>query len=852
MKRLAAMLLASCGVTSFALAASDSSVQFARDVAPIFEQQCSQCHGEKQQLSELRVDSRDALLKGGIHGPAIIPGDASKSRLYRHVAGIETPTMPMGKTLAKEQIEFLKQWIDDGARWDDAADSADKKTWWSFVPPQRVEPETMAASPIDGFLLDALQAKGLKAAPPADKRTLIRRAYLDLTGLMPPPEAVDKFVADDSLDAFAKLVDELLESPRYGERWGRHWLDVVRYADSSGYEMDYDYPNAWRYRDYVIESFNDDKPYDRFVQEQLAGDEVDNPSHATLIATGMHRIGPRVLFREKDNPQYRYSYLDDMIATTSRAFLGMTVDCARCHDHKFDPIEQMDYYRMMAVFYPHVRYDFPLVGADEVKRHEEATAKVEARTEPLTDRIAAIEKPYKEKLRAEKLATFPVDIQEAVATPEAERTEGQKLLAAQVERLGVDGLKEAISAGDTKLIATLEADIAEFEKELPEPLPVAMGIRDGDYRFAPNGLGDEVQPGKGHREDFGDATGTWLPAKNYTPPPAYFLPSGDWRGKGDRVEPGYIKTVARGQEFVPAAPTDERISSGRRLALAKWITSEENPLTARVMVNRIWMHHFGHGLVTTASNFGRMGTLPSHPELLDWLALEFVKADWSIKSMHRLIMNSDGYKMVSAHDDKAAREIDPDNALLWHYPQHRLEGEAIRDVILQSAGKLNFQTGGPGFFPPIPQEVRDSFLKGRWDMNEPGPDVWRRSVYVYGKRGLRYPMFEVFDQPSMNVTNERRTTTTVATQALTLLNNDFTLRHARHFAERVAEAATTADDQVAAAYRIALSRQPTARELSVNKKFLEQQKKFHGGDTIAALTDVCDVILNLNEFVYLN
>ncbi len=852
MKRLAALLLASCGVTSFTFAAGDSSVQFARDVAPIFKQACSQCHGEKQQFSELKVDSRDGLLRGGKRGPAIVPGDAAKSRLYRHLVGLEKPMMPLGKSLPKGQIEILERWINEGAVWESETGSSESKTWWSFVPPTRAEPSSAADSPIDGFLRDALQAKGLTPAPRADKPTLIRRAYLDLTGLLPTPEAVDEFVADDSPDAFRNVVDELLQSPRYGERWGRHWLDVVRYADSSGYEMDYDYPNAWRYRDYVIESFNNDKPYDRFVQEQLAGDEVDNPSHATLIATGMHRIGPRVLFREKDNPQYRYSYLDDMIATTSRAFLGMTVDCARCHDHKFDPIEQMDYYRMMAVFYPHVRYDFPLADADEVKRHKEATAKVEARTQPLKDRIDAIEKPYKQQLRAEKLATFPADIQEAVSTPEADRSDGQKLLADQVRSLGVSGLDDAISAGDTKRIEALEAEITELEKELPEALPLAMGIRDGDYRFAPNGLGDEVQPGKGHREDFGDISGTWLPAKNYTPPPAYFLPNADWRGKGDRVEPGYIKTIARGQEFVPSAPTDERISSGRRLALAKWITSEENPLTARVTVNRIWMHHFGRGLVTTASNFGRMGTLPSHPKLLDLLALEFVKGNWSIKSMHRLIMNSDAYKMVSAHDNKSAREADPENALLWHYPQHRLEGETIRDVILQSAGKLNLETGGPGFFPPIPQEVRDSFLKGKWDMNEPGPNVWRRSIYVYCKRGLRYPMFEVFDQPNMNVTSERRTTTTVATQALTLLNNDFTLRHARHFAERVAEAAQTADAQVVEAYRIALSRQPTASELSANKKFFEQQKKFHGGDTVAALTDICDVILNLNEFVYLN
>ncbi len=852
MKRLAVMFVVCCGAGVFAPAVGEPTVRFARDVAPIFERECSQCHGDKQQLSDLDLGSREALLKGGKHGPAIVPGDAAKSRLYRHLTGLETPVMPFGKSLPQEQIEIVARWIDEGAEWREDAGAAQEKTWWSFVPPERREPRAAAASPIDGFLLDALRRKGIEPAPRADRHTLIRRAYLDLVGVPPSPEAVDKFVADDAPDAFAKLVDELLESPRYGERWGRHWLDVVRYADSSGYEHDYDYPHAWRYRDYVIQSFNDDKPYDRFIEEQLAGDEVENPSDATLVATGMHRIGPRVLFREKDNPQYRYTYLDDMIATTSRAFLGLTVDCARCHDHKFDPIEQMDYYRMMAVFFPHIRYEFPLAPPDEVKRYEEAVKAVETRTKPLKERIAEIQKPYTQRLRAERLLKFPAEIQEAVKTPEEQRTAGQKLLAAQVESIGVGGVEAILSDEDAVRIEAIKAEIAVIEKGLPEPLPLAMGIRDGDYRLAPNGLGDEVQPGKGDREDFGELTGSWIAAKPYAPPTAYFLPNADYRNKGDAVGPGYVAALARGQQFVPAAPQDERVSSGRRLALAKWIASEENPLTARVMANRIWMHHFGRGIVTTAGNFGRMGTLPSHPQLLDWLALEFVRGGWSVKAMHRLIMNSDAYRMASAHDDEKAHAADPENILLWRYPRHRLEGEAIRDSILAAAGNLNLQAGGPGFFPPIPQELRTSFPKGKWEMNEPGPAVWRRSVYSYGKRGLRYPMFEVFDQPNMNVTCERRTTTTVPTQALTLLNNDFTLRQARYFAERVAGAKKTAEERIAEAYRIALGREPAAAEAAANRDFLARQTRFHGGDAAAALTDLCDVILNLNEFVYIN
>ncbi len=850
MKRLAVIFAVCCGASAFAPAAGETSVDFARDVAPIFERECSQCHGEKQQLSGLDLRSREALLQGGKHGPAIIPGDAAKSRLYRHLTGSEAPVMPFGKSLPKEQIDLVGRWIDAGAPWREGADAAEEKTWWSFAPPERREPRAAAASPIDGFLLDALQSKGIAPAPRADKHTLIRRAYLDLIGLQPPPEAVDRFIADDSPDAFADLVEDLLASPLYGERWGRHWLDVVRYADSSGYEHDYDYPYAWRYRDYVIESFNEDKPYDRFIEEQIAGDEVEDPSDATLIATGMHRIGPRVLFREKDNPQYRYTYLDDMIATTSRAFLGLTVDCARCHDHKFDPIEQMDYYRMMAVFFPHIRYDFPLTPRGEVaQRHEQAVQTLAAHNK----RIAAIRKPYRRELMAKKLLQFPAEIQEAVRTPEERRTEGQKLLAAQVQSVGPgeQEFRAVMSDEEIAEVQSLRDEIRKIEKEL-SAMPLAMGIRDGDYRLAPDGRGDEVQPGKGDREDFGELSGKWIAAKPYAPPPAYFLPNADYRNKGDAVEPGYIAALSRGQKFVPAAPQDGRVSSGRRLALAKWIASEENPLTARVMVNRIWMHHFGRGIVTTAGNFGRMGTLPSHPELLDWLALEFARSGWSVKAMHRLIMNSDAYRMASAHDDEKAREADPENVLLWRYPRRRLEGEAIRDSILTAAGNLNLQAGGPGFFPPIPQELRASFPKGEWKMTEPGSAVWRRSVYIYGKRGLRYPMFEVFDLPNMNVACERRTTTTVPTQALTLLNNDFTLRQARYFAERVAGAKTSADERIVEAYRIALSREPSAVELAANRDFLARQERFHNGDATAALTDLCDVILNLNEFVYIN
>ena len=553
---------------------------FAAEIEPILEQRCIQCHGDKQQLSGLRVDSREALLRGGQHGPSIRPGDSANSRLYQHVAGGVEPRMPFGSTLAAAEISALKRWIDAGAPWSTASEQAQsEKEWWAFRKPVRYESPDPTAHPVDAFLTARLAEEGTKPAPRADPRTLVRRAYLDLVGLLPPPEVVDAFVADPSQQAFARLVDRLLDSPRYGERWGRHWLDAVRYADSSGYEHDYDQPHAWRYRDYVIAAFNEDKPYDRFVKEQLAGDEIENPSFDSLIATGMLRVGPRVLFREKDNPQYRYTYLDDMIATTGRVFLGLTVDCARCHDHKFDAISQMDYYRTMAVFFPYIRYDFPLADAGTVARHEAETAAVNAKIAPLQERIKEIEKPYRALARERALEKFPEDIQIAVRTPEEERSPGQKLLAAQVQSTGYGSFDDLVSSEDAERISGLKAQIAALEEHLPEPLPMAMGIRDGDYRFAPNGLGDEVQPGKGDREDFSGIEGTWLPAKNYEPPSAHFLPNADYRTKGDVVQPGYIEALAGGLRFDPQRP-EHRISSGRRLALAKWIASPNNPLTA--------------------------------------------------------------------------------------------------------------------------------------------------------------------------------------------------------------------------------------------------------------------------------
>ncbi|MGH9658213.1 MAG: DUF1549 domain-containing protein, partial [Bryobacteraceae bacterium] len=371
--------------------AGAQSVSFSREVFPILQKNCLACHGAAQQMSGLDLRTRATALKGGVKGPAVVEGNAAESALIRRVTGAVQPAMPLGSKLDARDVDILRRWIDQGAAWDPNA----TPDWWAFRQPVRHQPPKTARHPIDAFLRQKMAEKSLTPAPPADRRAWIRRAYLDLTGLLPLWTDVEAFTRDSAPDAFEKVIDRLLASPHYGERWGRHWLDVARYADSGGYEQDFDYPNAWRYRDYVIRAFNANTPYDRFIREQIAGDEMEGGGYDALIATGFHRVGATVGFREKDNPQYRYTYLDDLIGTTSRAFLALTVSCARCHDHKFDPISQMDYYRMQAIFFPYIHYDHPLAPADEVAAHDGQRAAVEAKAAPLKRRVEEIEAPYR-------------------------------------------------------------------------------------------------------------------------------------------------------------------------------------------------------------------------------------------------------------------------------------------------------------------------------------------------------------------------------------------------------------------------------------------------------------------------
>ncbi|HKA02380.1 MAG TPA: PSD1 and planctomycete cytochrome C domain-containing protein [Candidatus Solibacter sp.] len=849
-----------------ALHAADKPVSFATDIRPIFESSCWKCHGGSVQLSKLDLRTRGAALQGGQRGAAIVPGKATESRLYRVVAGLEKPSMPLDGKLSAGQISIIKDWIEQGALWDvDSASARDGRPesgslaaleemlippevrkYWAFQKPSRVplpQLHTDFTHPIDVFLEKVRAEKGLKAAPRADRNTLLRRAYMDLIGLPPSPAETAAFLADESPHAWETVIERLLASPHYGERWGRHWLDVARYADSNGFEHDFDRPNAWRYRDYVIRAFNQDKPYNTFLAEQIAGDELDAVTDDSMIATGFLRCYAKVGYREKDNPNNRFEYLDDMIGTIGRGVLGLTVNCARCHNHKFDPISQKDYYRMEASLFGYVETEYPLAPKAQVEAYEKKTAEIDSQVAGLRQAIRGIEEPYRQRLAQEKYKKYPPNVQRAIAIPPDRRTPGEALLAEQVIRTTSVSSAEVdriLAAAELSRKRELNERIRNLEAQRPKALPSASIVTDGDYRFAPDGPGDEPAPGKGVKRDLADGSFLFTGPGRYQPPPSYFLIRGDPESRGSLMRPGFIDVITYGDPKVEDPPANGR-TSGRRRALAAWLGSTENPLTARVIVNRIWSHHFGTGIVPSLNNFGKMGQPPTHPELLDWLAVEFMERGWSVKQMHRLIMTSEAYRMSSQNLDSTAADTDPENHSLWRFPIQRLDAEIVRDAIMAVSGALDLKMGGPPVFPHIPGEILASMSGGIWKREEDGPPSWRRSVYVYRKRGLVFPMFEVFDLPDQNTTCGRRNVSTVPTQALALMNDAFVVRQARLFADRVKEAAPEdSARQIDLAYRIALSRPPREDEAALAAEFLRKR----------TLADFAHVLLNLNEFLY--
>ncbi len=810
-----------------ALPVSASAQDLADQAYTILKEKCQVCHGAAMQQSRLDLRTRDKVLHGGERGKAVTVGNLKRSWLWRLVTHQSKPTMPPGGKLPDDDIEVLRRWIIGGAPFPENAVSdeeaerlsalkkleerpitEEEKSWWAFRPVKDVTPPA-ADNRIDGFLAAAIEDKGLKPAPEAGKRELVRRLYLDLHGLPPNPEQVDAFVNDDSPRAWETLVDELLASPHYGERWGRHWLDLVHYADSGGYERDFDWPSMWRYRDYVVKAFNSGKPYDRFIREQIAGDEVDPGNPDAHIATGFLRM---VLDNNIKDERTRMDELDDNVATTSQTFLGMTVQCARCHNHKFDPIPQKDYYQMQAVFFSTLETDYPLVSDEVVKEYEAADKAIDKQIAPLNKRQKELEKPYREQLFQEKLNELPAYYREAWETPADKRDEGQRLNARQVEAL----------FGQVTLPEVFALMTAEERNEHDE-----IGISAKDL--------ESQRPVKYE-------TARTITEESADPLPSYFLHRGDTGSKGSLLEPGSL-TVANWQPVSYQPPPSGARTSHRRRQFADWIASDKNPLTARVMVNRIWQHHFGEGLVRTVSNFGTTGEKPSHPELLDWLAAQFIRSGWSIKHMHRLMLTTDAYRRSS--DDLAENLAnDADNRYVWRMPRKRLEAEIIRDQILAMAGTLDRTQGGPSVRPFIDPDLWQSSTSRVWGGSPIGsPDTWRRSLYVFNKRSIRYPMFEAFDQPDMMAHCSTRTSSTVAPQALLLMNNPEIMIQAKYFAQRLSlEAGSDAATQVKRAFQLALARTPSRDELNRAVEFIESSP--------TGLVDFCQTVFNLNEFIY--
>lgn len=747
---------------------------FMQHIAPLLVERCIACHNANQPKGGLDLSSAKGAMAGGTNGPSLVPGKLDESWLLDFVTpskpGVR-PEMPQkGTPLTAAEVEQLKQWIAAGSPWPDGLVLREKAkadlSWWSLQPLSTAEPpaatgmpQSWAAGPIDRFIFAKLAEKGLAPSGPAERRTLIRRVSYDLIGLPPTPEEVDAFVRDERADAYERLIDRLLASPQYGEQWGRHWLDVVRFGESTGFERNVIVDNAWPFRDYVIRSFNEDKPYDQLIVEHLAGDVVARGNPAVEVGTVFLVAGPYDNVGNQDaiaTLQIRQNTLDDMIGAVTNAVLGLSVGCARCHDHKFDPIPQEDYYRVQAA----------LAGVSHgnriLEKPEEAAARATAR-KPLEE--------ARHKLTEEK---------KTLGKPTPEQGE-------QLRRL-----------------EEIARELGEIEKQLA-PLNPPPAVWAGMFH----------QPGATH-----------------------LLKGGDPTKKGAQVAPSSLAVrskVTEKFELPPDTPEGQR-----RLALARWLVRRDNPLSARVMANRIWQHHFGTGIVETSSDFGYLGSAPSHPELLDWLARRLVQHEWRIKPLHREILLSQAYRQTSALREEAAK-VDGGSRLLWRYPPRRLSAEEVRDTLLAITGKLDPKQGGPGF--RLYRYVQDN-VATYIPLDDPGPETYRRAVYHQNARAARVDLLADFDCPDNAFPAPTRSATTTPLQALTLLNHRFTLDMAGALAERVSRETSAADigTQVRRAFALALARGPKPAEAEAAQTLAKK----HG------LPALCRAILNTNELVYID
>ncbi|MCA9008891.1 MAG: PSD1 domain-containing protein, partial [Planctomycetaceae bacterium] len=820
------------------------AAEFEAEIRPILATQCVKCHGEQKQEGGLRLDTREAILKGGDSGPAIVVSRADQSLIMQAVRyeGLEMP--PTGR-LRDRQIRQFQRWIEMGAFWPEnskplrevkAQITDEDRSWWAFQPLHRIaapqlESDHWSKNEIDRFALQRMHAKKLLPAPQALPQTLVRRLYFDLIGMPPASDDMQRFIDNMETEGFdaawRNLVEQLLADPAYGEHWARFWLDVVRYAESDGWNQDAYRPHIWRYRDYVINAFNTDKPYRDFVREQLAGDEIceDNPEH--LAAAGFLRLGIYE-YNQRDARGLWNDIINEMTDVTGDAFLGLSMGCAKCHDHKFDPISQIDYFRLRAFFEPVVWRD-DIVGATRAEQDEyhRALASWETATQSIREEMATLIKPYHDRKWKSTADKFPLDIQACFYKPVAERTSWEHqmayLVSRQFEEEGGGPLK-SMNKRDKEKYDALQKELAAFDVNKPQALPALMTVSDFDGVISPTMIPDT--PG------------------------------------ATSIQPGYLSVMT------PAEAPELNItrvgsgSSGRRTELARWIGDGNNPLTMRVIVNRIWQQHFGQGIAATANDFGRLGLAPTHPELLDWLVDEFVQHDFSFKHLHRLVLTSSTWQQSAHHPDAARQQsIDPADNLLWRSRIRRLSAEQIRDAMLSCSGELQLHAGGPSVDSTTP----------------------RRAVYVKSFRNTPDAFMALFDMANGLQSTSDRTSTTTPVQSLLMINGDYPLGRAQKFAERIVNVSVIPQTQIIAAVEMAWGRQPTAEELQWSIEFLSQSESERNTSALTAsandpaapggeesqlpvdegtqedlsgkpserLVDFCHILFNSSEFLYL-
>ena len=828
---------------------AEQSARFDRELHPLFQARCVQCHGGSKPAAGLRLGTMDEVLKGGTNGPVIVEGFSERSLLVRRIANASMPPPGTGKALTEAEIRAVRQWIDRGdfgqavtmdsnerpfTPLEAPAITDKQRSFWAFQKPVAAAPPAVQAkarvrTPIDSFVLNKLEVSGLSYSPDAPDAKLMRRAFLDLTGLPPTPAQIAEYSRDTAPGAYERLLDRLLNSPHYGERWGRQWLDSAGYVDTTGKDFDptkSEYAQGmWRYRDYVVKAFNSDKPWDRFLTEQLAGDELIDWRSAKkftpeitdlLAATGYLRTILDITEEDISNlPVERYEALFKLVEKVSSSTLGLTVGCARCHSHKFDPISQRDYYRFLALFttaynpadwlQPQNRHLYTVSTPDK----EEIDRLNKIIDEPIVEwkkQLAALRKPYETSLLDEKLKALPeslrADVKSAIETAADKRDEVQKYLFSKFNaelKITNKDTDKLLSEADKAAIAKLDAQVAEGEAKKTKL--------------------EKIQA-------------LWDVGKV---PTIRLLQRGSADAPGPKVTPGFPEIVSDpGQTDAVKPAATIGATSGIRLAFARWLTTGNHPLTARVIVNRIWQGHFGAGIVATPDNFGTTGAAPTNQALLDYLAVDFVQNGWKAKRLHKLIMMSTAYRQSAQQLDQPwlakARAVDPDNALLWHMPLRRLDAEALRDSIIATSGKLNDTPGGP----PIALEMRPDGLQVV-SSKEPETAKWRRSIYLTSRRTYPMSFLGVFDYPIIDTNCTRRVPSATPLQSLTMLNDEFVWQSAAALAQRAGE-------DVEKAYVLTLSRKPTPGERDLAATYLKN----------GSFKTFAQALLSSNEFLYID